>query len=189
MTPRASSRVLTGVAAVVMAMGAATGAAWAHSSEIGTTPEDGSVLDTAPTQVQVEFDSDLLDMGAAIVVRDAAGASVVVGTPEIGPRSLTVDVDGRAGPGEYQVAYRVVSEDGHTIESTFGYTVAGTRADVASPAATPTATPPTEAVPTAPPVEAAPTAESEGSNALPWILAGGAVLVLLAVGGTLALRR
>lgn len=201
MTSARAGRWLTVLAAAMLALGVPTGAAWAHSSEIGTTPSAGDVLDAAPSEVRVEFDSDLLDMGAAIVVRDAAGASVVVGEPEVGRRSLAVPVDPTARPGDYQVAYRVVSEDGHTIESTFEYTVAGGSGTVA---ASPTATPAAPDTPAEPqPAESEPAQSQPAQSAaavssptepgtstpLPWIVAGAAVVLILGIGGALALRR
>jgi methionine-rich copper-binding protein CopC len=196
MTSARAGRWLTVLAAAMLALGVPTGAAWAHSSEISTTPSAGDVLDAAPSEVRVEFDSDLLDMGAAIVVRDAAGASVVVGEPEVGRRSLSVPVDPTARPGDYQVAYRVVSEDGHTIESTFEYMVAGGSGTVAASPTTTRAAPaspaesqPAESEPAQSAAAVSSPAEPGTSTPLPWIVAGGAVVLILGIGGALALRR
>lgn len=151
----------------------------AHSSEAGTTPEEGEVVLTAPRLVEVRFDSPLLDVGAAMVVRHSDGTSIVLGTPRVDRQSISIDVDPAAPPGDYSVAYRVVAEDGHAIESSFGYTVSGG-----------------DTAPTQEPVEAtemsAPgdTAAAEPSSTPPYLLIVGGVLVLLLAGaGAIALRR
>lgn len=185
---------LTGVALLLTALTWALPAsiAQAHSSEVSTTPAADAVLETAPRQVSIEFDSALLDMGAALVVRDADGTSITTGAAEVGRTRVAVDVDPAAGPGTYQVAYRVVSQDGHTIEGAFAYSVAGDTASTAasspspSPAAAsaePTAT--AEATATADP---ATTGEEEGTS-VPLILGAGALVLLLAAGAAIALRR
>jgi methionine-rich copper-binding protein CopC len=155
----------------------------AHASQAETTPEEGSVLTAAPTSVVVRFDSPVLDIGAAIVVRDASGTSVVVGAPRIDRQQITVDVDPDAPPGEYTVAYRVVAEDGHTLESSFGYTVAGDQPAPADGSAATEAPSPASAPATAEPA-------SEPASIPPLLLIAGGVLVLLLAGaGAIALRR
>lgn len=159
----------------------------AHASQTETAPEDGSVLPTAPSSVVVRFDSPVLDIGAAIVVRDASGTSVVIGAPRIDRQQITVDVDPDAPPGEYTVAYRIVAEDGHTLESSFGYTVAG---DPQAPADGSASTEAPSQASAAAAAEPASTPASEPSSAPPFLLIAGGVLVLLLAGaGAIALRR
>lgn len=181
------------LAGLLVALGAgAVGAtpAAAHASEVGSSPEAGATLDAPPQTVAVEFDSPILGIGAAIVVRAADGTSVAVGAPQIDRQRISVDVDQAAMPGEYTVAYRVVAEDGHTIESTFAYTVAGEAlpAEASRPAAAPSAAP--TYGPTAAP-SAAPTAApaADGSSPPYLLLGAGALVVILAAAGALALRR
>lgn len=155
----------------------------AHSSEAGSTPEAGEVLVAAPSLVEVRFDSPLLDVGAAMVVRGSDGTSVAVGPPRVGRRSVSVDVDPDAPPGAYSVAYRVVAADGHALESSFGYTVTGD------------APVPTEgtagASPTVAPGDASdgPSAAEPSSTSPLVLLAGGVLVLLLAGAGAIALRR
>ena len=182
-------------AALLAVLGALTvgmAPAAAHSNQVGTSPEDGALLETLPETVRVDFDSPLLDMGVALVVRDAGGASVAVGDPRLERQRISVDLDPDAGPGEYTVAYRVVAEDGHTLEGSFGFTVAG---EVASPAASmpasssaPSAASPGEAsaASTAEPLPA----DVEQDAGPPYLLLGlGALAIVLVAAGALALRR
>jgi methionine-rich copper-binding protein CopC len=155
----------------------------AHSSQAGSTPEEGEVLATAPTLVEVRFDSPLLDIGAAMVVRTADGTSVVIGAPRVERQRISVDVDPAAPPGEYSVAYRVVAEDGHALESSFAYTIAG--AESATAAESPVTPAPSPATPAA-----ASEPASEPASVPPFLLIAGGVLVLLLAGaGAIALRR
>ncbi len=113
---------------------AATAPAAAHSQQIGSSPEPDDVLVAAPTEVVVEFDTPIVDMGAAVAVRSLDKESIVTGPPTIGERSIAVPLDASAAPGTYTVAYRVVSEDGHTISDTFTYTLAGSTASASASA-------------------------------------------------------
>jgi len=97
----------------------------AHVSVVGTTPAADAVLDAAPSTVEVRFDSGLLDIGFAIVVRSADGRTVSSGPARLGLDSIATATDPAAGPGTYTVAFRVVSADGHEVTSSFSYTVTG----------------------------------------------------------------
>jgi len=53
--------------------------AFGHASSVGSSPAADAVLDTAPSEVRIDFDSGLLEMGAALIVRSADGSSVTTG--------------------------------------------------------------------------------------------------------------
>lgn len=186
--------------AAALLVGAATiiGAspAFGHASQVGSSPAADDVLSTSPSEVTVTFDSGLLDMGAALVVRSQDGTSIVTGQPVIDDRSFSVTVDPSAPGGAYDVAYRVVSADGHTVEGSFTYTVEGTAeaaepSSVAASSASPAAAAGEEASETAP--AAAPpvtTSDAQESGGFPvgWIVGAG-VIVIVGVGAALLLRR
>lgn len=173
------------VVLVALASLATAAPAQAHSSQIGSTPEAGSVLDSPPRDVVVEFDTPLLDIGAAIVVRTADGTVVSTGSPRIERRTIAVSLSPDAPAGAYTVAYRVVSQDGHTVESTFGFQVGASAATPAASAASPSAPQPTPSTATA---SSADGESIDGGSALPWIVAGMLLLVVIGVGAVL-LRR
>lgn len=197
-------QLITAAAITLFASLWAPAAAFGHASQVGSSPAADEVLDAAPSEVRIDFDSALLDMGAALVVRNDAKESITTGDAEVGDRTFTVPVDPTTAPGEYSVAFRVVSKDGHTIEGSFTYVVAGT-----SPSPTPetveastfpsdetTAQPPREPSGEATPSTAAPAATPdtmgappEGSSA-PWLLFGGIGLVIgIGLVGAILLRR
>ena len=125
-----SRRALPAAVAIVVALfGVATllaPPASAHVQVVGTSPAADAQLDAAPTRAEVRFDSGLLDIGYAMVVRSADGRTVSTGPAQLGPDSIAVATDPAAGPGRYTVAFRVVSADGHEVASSFDYTVTGT---------------------------------------------------------------
>lgn len=192
--------VLMGAVAVATAPSAA-----AHASEVGSTPAADEVLAVAPTEVEVQFDSGLLEMGAALVVRSAEEDSIVTGEPIVGENTLTVPVDPAAAPGEYEVAYRVVSADGHTVKGSFTYTVEGV---AEAPSAADSA--PAESGSTMAGVDEAAASTVPGgtdASSAPWsdqaageatddssipmlaIVLGIGLVVILGIGGALLLRR
>jgi methionine-rich copper-binding protein CopC len=137
-TSRPVRCALATVAVVAALLGGAlltAAPASAHVSVVGTSPAAGAVLHAAPSAVEVQFDSGLLDIGFAMVVRSADGHTVSSGRAQVGLDSISTATDPAAGPGTYTVAFRVVSADGHEVTSSFTYTVTGE--------ATPTTTTPT----------------------------------------------
>jgi len=199
-TPRARS--LTQMAAVltlaVPALLWAPAAAFGHASEVESSPGAGAVLDTAPSEVRITYDSSLLEAGAALVVRSADGESITTGPAVIGDREFSVPVDPSVGPGEYSVAYRVVSQDGHTIENSFTYVVTGeapAAADAsASPEPTNAATPETIAEEPVADDVPSPTPDLVGvpadDSVMPFLLFGGVGLVIvIGIVGAVVLRK
>lgn len=167
--------------------------AFGHASQVTSSPEAEEVLPSAPADVTITFDSGLLDMGAALIVRDRDGTSIVTGEPVIDDRSFSVAVDPSAPSGVYDVAYRVVSADGHTVEGAFTYTVEGAP-DASVDAGAPSASAaPTSDVIEATPAEAATpvTTSDEGeAGGFPVIwLVGAGLVVIVGVGAALLLRR
>ena len=155
--------------------------AWAHASEVATTPIDGELLDAVPSTVRIEFDEDLIDAGAAIVVTAPDGSRVSDETPTVKRQALVTRLDPTAGDGEYAVAYRVVSEDGHTVKGRFTFTV-GTASAAAGAEATQPAAGTDESLPSqAPQVEptASSTSPSEPSPAAPDSSQGSVAFIIV----------
>lgn len=117
--------LLAGALLGALALAIPASGASAHASWLSSTPEAGATVETAPSQVRVDFDSGLLDSGAALVVTNADGVVISEPTPVIERSAISVAVDPGAPAGVYTVAFRIVSEDGHTVSDSFDYTVAG----------------------------------------------------------------
>jgi copper resistance protein C len=155
--------------------------ATAHASQKESEPAANAVLDSMPTEVAVTFDSALMDVGAALVVRDASGGDLTSGPAIVERNRISVPLRADATSGRVRVAYRVVSQDGHAIEATFDFTVEGAATASTpdpSPAPTPTvATPTTPTTPTSVASEPPRSSAEDGSNLLL-----GAITVLVAAG-------
>lgn len=112
----------------------------AHAELVSSTPRDGADAATLPRTVQLTFSGAVSSTGAFVVVTDPSGAQVAVGKPEVVDGTVTQQTTGGGPAGEYVVAYRVVSADGHPISGELGFTVDAPAAP-RQPADPPTPTP------------------------------------------------
>jgi methionine-rich copper-binding protein CopC len=201
MSLRASERqsVKRGIA---LALAAASGGlltlglaapASAHAALTGTDPEDGATVAEAPAEVSATF-SEILDQASTeIAVTDPEGAVIDVADPSydgdtfIQPMLYTT-------PGEYTLAFRVISEDGHRVDDTIAFTVESIPAGLYAPGAEPTEPAATGAETTAAasPSEATSEATAEAAEedsntgaALAAILLG---LLVVVVGGVVLVK-
>ena len=155
--------------------------AHAHDELVSSNPADGAVLDTAPSEIELVFSSELMDLGNQVIVEDAAGTNLAESEPVL-TRETLVQAVPALDAGEYKVNWRAVSGDGHPITGTFSFTVnapAGAEETpapaVSESAASPAASEPAPSA-SADPAEAEPAAEESGvASHLPWALAGAGV--------------
>jgi methionine-rich copper-binding protein CopC len=175
---------LTGVALVAAP-------AQAHDRLVGSTPSADQVVEVAPAELVLSYSNEPLDLGHTVAVRDASGADVAVGEPAVAGRDVTVALPPLPA-GAFTVVWRVVSQDGHPIEGTFGFTVTTgatpTTSATTEPAPSPSTAPPsapTSATTSALPVDEDVTPPTDEGGGVPaWVL----VLVAVgAVGGAAAL--
>lgn len=116
--------ILLGLALpVALAMGGlGVGPASAHAALVGSDPEAGATLRTAPTTITLRF-SEPVGTPAYVAVTAPDGSKVEVTSVKAVDESVTAtvaDVDQR---GRYSAAYRVVSSDGHPVTGTLAYDV------------------------------------------------------------------
>lgn len=118
------------IIAVLVALTALIGAgpAAAHAQLMRTDPADGAELATGPEQVTMTFNEDISPEFATMNVVGPDGRLWQSGDVVVDGREVSVLV-GELGPiGEYTVAARVISADGHAITplSRFTLTEEGT---------------------------------------------------------------
>ena len=125
--PAGRGRRLAGLVALVAASAALVVApalpASAHNYLVGSTPAEGEVVTAQPGTVSLETNDELLDVedGAVIQVQGPDGRYYSDGcTDVVGASAETQVVLG--APGEYTVAWKVVSTDGHPISGTWAFT-------------------------------------------------------------------
>lgn len=113
--------ILAAVAAAVSILLAAATAASAHASLLRSTPPEGGVVGTAPSQVTLSFSEPVTPLVLRLIMPDGAsrslvasalGADVTVGLPA-----------GDWTSGTYLLSWRVVSSDGHPVAGTLTFSI------------------------------------------------------------------
>lgn len=160
--------------------------AFAHASLTSSSPQDGATLAAPPAEVVFTFDDALLEDTETISINDIDGN--VVASQQVTPTgsSMSVPWPGDLASGTYQVAYRVVSADGHPVTGAITFTIA------ASPSTSASAVASASATASASVAASASAAAQDSPSSGPPVLALVAALAAIAVGATaviLALAR
>jgi methionine-rich copper-binding protein CopC len=184
---------LLATASAILALGVlGAGPASAHSQLTSTSPVDGAVLDTAPTEVRLTFDSTLLDDTDTISINDENGNVVSSIHPKPEGDSVAIPWPAGTPAGTYQVAYRVVCGDGHPVVGAINVTLTAAAAgasNLATVAASAVASSAASSVPTPPSPSAAEPAAPSSGPPLP-LVASALVLAAAALAtGTIVVRR
>ncbi len=174
------------------------GAAFAHNVLSGSDPADGANLDDPPARISLTFNQPVQPSFNTVTVVGPDGAQFGDGAARVKGDTVELSVRPLGPAGRYTIGYRVISDDGHPVTGSIGFSLTrpgpgqGTppaAATPGAPAAAPGTGPSTAAGPSA--VAAPATAGAEppapdgGMPAWPWI--AGAV-VLAGAGAALALR-
>ncbi|MEU4386282.1 copper resistance CopC family protein [Promicromonospora sp. NPDC023805] len=118
-----SRPLVAGLAVAVVALCATAVPASAHDKLISSDPASDQRLAEAPAEVSLTFSADVLDMGAAVVVSDAAGTEWVSAVPAVDGPTVTAVLDPGMPDAGYEIRWRVVSSDGHPITGVIPFTV------------------------------------------------------------------
>lgn len=175
--------------------------AFAHTGLESSTPANGAVLDAQPTQVVLGFEEELMPDAETVAINTASGESIT--SVKVQPEGSTVTLPWPAGltAGDYQVAYRVVSADGHPVQGQIAFTITADAVTAsnapmasASAAASDSALPLSasqSAVPINESATAVPVNDESGSTGNPWpgLIIGIAIGVAIVVVFALVQRR
>lgn len=99
--------------------------AWPHASLVRSSPARRATVTTAPDRVQLWFNEAIEPKFSSISVWDAAGQRADLEDARVepeDPKRLTVGLK-PLGRGTYRVRFRVLSVDGHVVESEFPFTL------------------------------------------------------------------
>jgi methionine-rich copper-binding protein CopC len=99
--------------------------AWSHAEMVKSVPARRSTTTTPPPRVRLSFNERVEAKFSRVSVWDAKGAQVDLKDVEVDPedpKQLTVGLPALE-PGTYTVRFRVLSVDGHVVESQFPFTV------------------------------------------------------------------
>ena len=102
--------------------------AFAHAKLVKSDPPNRATLNAAPNQIQLWFNEEIEGSFASITLLDANGKSVTDDNPEPVPDDLKTVVLPlpEMAPGRYTVNFRVMSTDGHVVESDYSFTLKNT---------------------------------------------------------------
>ena len=112
---------------VAFALGAPITSVFAHSMLVKAEPPRRAVLTKSPIQVRLWFNEKIEGDYASLVVLDAKKQPITDLKPTLAsddPKSIILPLPELA-PGKYSVKFRVLSVDGHVVESSFDFTVKG----------------------------------------------------------------
>lgn len=112
---------------VAFVMGVPVTSAFAHSMLVKAEPPRRAVLTKSPIQVRLWFNEKIEGDYASLVVLDAKKQPITDLKPTLVPddqKSIVLPLPELA-PGKYSVKFRVLSVDGHVVESSFDFTVKG----------------------------------------------------------------
>ncbi|MCW2771546.1 MAG: hypothetical protein JWR27_2979 [Aeromicrobium sp.] len=112
------------LALVALVLGA--GPASAHAALVGSDPEDGATLATAPRAVTLTFSENVGN--GQLVATAPDGSKVEVSGTRTSDRTLSGSLDDVDQRGTFTLAYRVLSADGHPVSGTITYDVTSGRA-------------------------------------------------------------
>ena len=117
------TQILAAALSAVVAMGVA-GQAAAHARLLAGTPKNGATV-AAPKALTLRYSEALVPAASSVTVTTGAGAAVATGPLGLDKtkRVVTVPFTGPLAAGAYKVAWRMKTEDGHTTEGDFGFTV------------------------------------------------------------------
>ncbi|KAB8192640.1 copper resistance protein CopC [Nonomuraea phyllanthi] len=156
---RSPLAALTAVLAALLVLVTAA-PALAHDALKSSSPAKGTSVETLD-EVRLEFTAGVRQ--PFVIVRGAGDAQHQRGKPEVDGKVVTQAVEGPLPDGEYTIAYRVVSSDGHPIEDEIPFTVKG--ASPASPSDGPPASDSAASAPP-PPAQASPGEASPADQAV-----------------------
>lgn len=108
-------------AAAAMLVGLLAGPAAAHSALIGSTPEQGAQVATAPERVTLTFNEELKPAYAILKIVGPDNNFWQPTDPTVSGKEMSVDLNGLGPVGVYKINYRVTSADGHPVEGQISF--------------------------------------------------------------------
>jgi copper resistance protein C len=110
---------------MVLALLSYTNTVFAHASLVKAEPARRATLSTSPKQIRLWFNEEIEADYASLSVLDTHGEALTGEKPSVhpdDPKSIFLELP-ELSPGQYTVKFRVLSVDGHVVDSDFGFTV------------------------------------------------------------------
>ncbi|MGW0839526.1 copper resistance CopC/CopD family protein [Streptomyces sp. NPDC002787] len=110
--------------ATVGALLAGAGPVSAHAALTGSDPQQGSVVQEAPSQVSLTFSEKVALSDGSVRVYDPKGKEADTGeVTDLGGNSYGVELHSGLPDGTFTVTYQVVSADSHPVSGAFTFSV------------------------------------------------------------------
>lgn len=190
-------RVITVFAAVLTfaALLLVAGPASAHDQLLSSDPKDGATLDEHPASISLTFSAAPLDTGIEVALVGPDGVTAQGQDIQVDDKVVTAQLADDLPAGRYDVAWHVVSSDGHPIDGELSYTVEAAAEPTATPSAEATEeaelstqeAEPTDAAQPTTPSELAGAGNGAGTSGL--AVTGGIVAAVLVVLGLVVIMR
>jgi copper resistance protein C len=165
-------------AALVMLLVTPARSAFAHARLLSSDPAGGATVAQTPQRVTLTFSEPIESDFAQVQVTGPDGVRVDAGAPEVAGDVVAVPLQPLSQSGAYNVAFRVVSADGHPVEASFAFTLSD--AAVAPPPSPSLST--NQEASASPSTTPAPASRSRGSSPAAGVALTLAAAVLLAAG-------
>ncbi|MEK7879888.1 MAG: copper resistance CopC family protein [candidate division NC10 bacterium] len=123
-------RLWIGWSLVGLAIVALPGVAWPHAFLVKAIPAHRATLFHSPNRVQLWFNERLEPAYSTVSVVDRENQRVDSQDARVGPddsKLLSVTIP-MLTPGTYTIRFRVLSVDGHVVESAYPFTIRSDRA-------------------------------------------------------------
>lgn len=101
----------------------------AHASLVKAEPARRAVLSTPPARIHLWFNEEIEPAYAALSVLNEDKKSITDNKVEVDskdPKSVVLELPDMQ-PGRYTVKFRVLSVDGHVVDSEYNFTVSDTK--------------------------------------------------------------
>lgn len=97
--------------------------ALAHNVLLGSDPADGDRLKHGPPRITLRFNGEVQEGYGFVAVTGPEGGQWQDGKPRVSGATVTQPLRPLGSAGTYEVAWRVISADGHPVSGTFAFTV------------------------------------------------------------------
>lgn len=185
-------RAVAVAALALMGLSLTAAPVWAHARLVSSDPPGGATLEQPPEQVVLEFSERIEASFGGVQLFDPAGDRVPTADARIEGSQVRLPVSELPEPGVYTVVFRILSADGHPVESRFTFTLAAPEPVPTQTEPEPTPTSTTDAAPddpTAPSAASPPDIQLEeagsGTDVGMWISRLANYLALTAIVGLL----
>lgn len=99
----------------IFAVGTGVAPAAAHAELLGTTPENGAVLEEAPERAELLFNEPVRLIDGAIHLFPGEGGDPTQLEARVTDTTVLIDLPAELDDGPYALSYRIVSADGHPL--------------------------------------------------------------------------